>query len=118
MPFLVNGKCLATAAEANLAFASNYPQLGDINYTSLVSSSVSNAGVLNYSVSTRPISGNPVSSRTGTMQLASCPTPDPLPTQFDTVAAAGLWVFFFSFVLILYLVSKSAGTVLAAIKRF
>lgn len=118
MPFLINGKCLATAAEANLAFMSNFPQLGDTNYTSWVSSSVSNAGVLNYSVSTRSISGNPVSSRSGTMQLASCPTPDPLPTQFDTLAAGALWAFFFCFVMVLYLVARSAGSILTAIRRF
>lgn len=118
MPYLINGKCWATAAEANLAFMSNYPQLGDVNYTSWLSSSVSVSGVLTYSLSSRPISGNAVSSRTGTMQLAGCSTPDPLPTEFDAIAAAGLWAFFFCFVMVLYLVAKSAGSILVSIKRF
>lgn len=117
MPFVMNQKCFATPAEANAAFQSNFPIL-DVNFTSLVSSSVNASGVLNYSVSTRPITNNTVSSRTGTMQLASCSTPDPLPTEFDAVVAGALWVFFFSFVLTLYLISKSSGAILLALRRF
>lgn len=36
---------------------------------------------------------------------------------FDYVLASGIWAFAFSFVLGLFLVSKSAGTVLAMIRR-
>lgn len=118
MPWMMNGKCYATPAEANAAFASSFPILGDVNFTSWVSSSVSAAGVLTYAVSTRPIASNTVSSRTGTMQLVSCPEPDPKPITFDAAAAGALWAFLFCFVIVLYLVSKSAGSVLAALKRF
>lgn len=68
--------CYETTAEALAAFQKQFPSIGDINYVGHVSSSISPAGVISYSLETRPIASNTVSSRTGSFTLSSCSPAD------------------------------------------
>lgn len=110
------GRCYATESEALQAFTSSFPKWGDVHVTGLVSASISPAGLVSYSVLTRPITSNTVSSRTGTLQLFTC-DPVSLP-EFDPVAAGGIFVFFFSGVAGLWYFSKNLGLILQAVRKW
>jgi hypothetical protein len=108
--------CYAAPVDALTAFENLYPIIDQSgNYTSFVSASVSASGLLTYSLQTRPITSNALSSRTGTMQLVSCSSPD---VPFDYTGAGALWGFLFTFTVGVYLVSKKAGLILEAVRRF
>lgn len=116
MPYGFAGACYATTGEALEAFQKSFPLLGDVNWTGHVSSSITATGLINYSVLTRPITSNTLSSRTGTFQLASCSEVDLSP--FDPVVGAAVFALFFASVAGLFVVSKSAGLILEAIKKW
>lgn len=110
------GHCYATESEALAAFQTSFPKLGDVNWTAHVSSSINGTGLLSYSVLTRPITSNTVSSRTGTIQLPSC---DPVDVaEFDPAAAGGVFSFFFLGVAGLWYFSKNIGLILEAVRKF
>lgn len=115
MPFAVQGQCYATPAEALAGFQLLYPMFGDANYVAHSASSITASGLLSYTVLQRPITGNTVTSRTGTMQLTQCTVSE---VPFDPVAASGIFVFFFASVVSLWFLSKNIGTILQAVKRF
>lgn len=116
MPFGYAGHCYATAGEALENFQKSFPVWGDANVTALVSSSINVSGLISYSVLTRPITTNTVSSRTGTLQLATCSTVDaPL---FDPVAAGGVFAFFFLGVAGTWYLSQNLGLILEAVKKW
>lgn len=107
------GYCYATSADALNAFVKQYPIIGEVQYTSFVSATVNASGVLNYNLSTRPITSNTLSSRTGSMQLQSCATPD----DFSLTTALAGFAFFFSTTLFFYAVARGAGSILEKIRR-
>lgn len=116
MPFAYAGHCYETIGEALEAFQVSFPRWGDVNVVGHVSSSIDMAGVLSYSVLTRPIAGNTLSSRTGTIQLATCSAADA--PDFDPVAAGGVFAFFFLGVAMTWLLSKNIGLILEGIKKW
>jgi hypothetical protein len=116
MPYAHAGHCYATTGEALEAFQKSFPVWGDANVTALASSSVNASGLLTYSVLTRPITSNTVSSRTGTLQLASCSTVDA--PVFDPVAAGGVFAFFFLGVAGTWYLSQNLGLILEAVKKW
>ncbi len=110
------GQCYATNAEALAAFQKSFPKWGDVNVTAHTSSSISATGLVTYSVLTRPITGNTVSSRTGTLQLVGC---DPVDAPvFDPVAAGGVFAFFFLGVAGTWYLSQNLGLILEAVKKW
>ena len=115
MGFVVSGHCYATPADALTAFHNLYPIIGETNYTGFVSGSVSASGLLTYSLETRPVTSNKLSSITGTFQLASCSSPD---VPYDYTGAGAIWAVMFTLTLSIYLISKSAGVILEAVRRF
>lgn len=116
MPFGYAGHCYATTGEALEAFQVSFPVWGDVNVTGHVSSSINATGLLSYSVLTRPITSNTVTSRTGTIQLASCSAVDA--PQFDATAAGGVFAFFFLGVAGAWFLSKNLGLILEAVKKW
>ena len=112
--FAINGLCYAAPADALTAFNNLYPIVGETNMTYLVSSSVTAGGVLTYSLNTRPITGNTLTSRAGTLQLTPCTNPD---APYDYANAGAIWAFFFSFTICLWLVAKNAGLIMNFIRR-
>lgn len=116
MPFAYAGHCYATTGEALEAFQVSFPRWGDVNVVGHVSSSIDGAGVLSYSVLTRPIASNTVSSRTGTIQLATCSAVDA--PEFDAVAAGGVFAFFFLGAAGTWYLSQNLGLILEAVKKW
>ncbi len=111
-----SGQCYATNADALAAFQKSFPVWGDINVTAHVSSSINASGLVTYSVLSRPIASNTVSSRTGTLQLAAC-SPVDAPV-FDPVAAGGIFAFFFLGVAGTWYLSQNLGLILEAVKKW
>ncbi|KAF0162997.1 MAG: hypothetical protein FD157_3515 [Rhodocyclaceae bacterium] len=116
MPFAYAGHCYATTEEALEQFQSSFPVWGDINVTAHASSSINATGLITYSVLTRPIASNTVSSRTGSLQLAACGTVDA--PVFDPVAAGGVFAFFFVGVAGTWYLSQNLGLILEAVKKW
>lgn len=116
MPYAYAGHCYATTGEALEQFQNAFPVWGDINVTAHASSSINATGLVTYSVLTRPITSNTVSSRTGTIQLAACGTPDTV--EFDPAAAGGVFAFFFLGVAMTWFLSQNIGLILEAIKKW
>lgn len=116
MPFAFQGVCYATGAEALEAFAFKFPLIGDANWTAHVSSSINTTGLISYSVLTRPITSNTVSSRTGTLQLVSCTE---VTTQdFDPVVGGQFFAVAFVGVLGTWILAQNIGLILEAIKKW
>lgn len=116
MPYAYAGHCYATTGEALEQFQKTFPVWGDINVTAHTTSSINATGLITYSVLTRPISTNTVSSRTGTLQLVACGTPDA--PVFDPVAAGGVFAFFFLGVAGTWYLSQNLGLILEAVKKW
>ena len=89
MPFAYSDHCYATSGEALEAFQKGFPIFGDTVWVWHTTSSINAAGAITYTVETKSSTGNATSTRSGTIQLASCSTPDA--PVFDPVAAAALW---------------------------
>lgn len=117
MPYGYAGTCYATTGEALESFQKSFPKLGDVNWTSHVSSSINTTGQITYSVQIRPITSNTLSSRTGSFQLAGCSVVD-AESPFDPAVASGIFVFFFASIVTVWVVSKNAGLILEAVKRW
>lgn len=109
------GVCYAFPSDALVAFKQLYPIIGETNYTSYVSGSISSSGLISYSLSTRAITSDTVYSRSGSMQLVGCNAPD---VPYDYTGAGEIWAFFFSFTVCLWFVAKNAGLIVNAVKRF
>lgn len=116
MPFSFTGHCYATSGDALDAFQKAFPLLGDTMWVWHVSSSINASGLITYSLISKPTSTNTTSNRSGTLQLASCGTPDA--PVFDPVSAGAIFIFFFSSVVGLWIVAKNIGLILEAIKRW
>lgn len=116
MPFGYAGHCYATTVEALEAFQKSFPVWGDINVTAMVSSTINGTGLISYSVLTRPIATNTVSSRTGTLQLMPCGEVDA--PVFDPVAAGGVFAFFFIGVAGTWYLAQNIGLILEAVKKW
>lgn len=116
MPFAYSGQCYATTAEALQVFQKGFPLMGDTVWTWHTSSSISAAGVITYSLISKPTTTNTTSVRTGSMQLASCSTPDA--PVFDAVAAGGVFAFFFLGVAGTWYLSQNLGLILEAVKKW
>jgi len=116
MSFGYAGHCYATTGEALESFQKSFPVWGDVNVTAHVSSSIDAGGLLTYSVLSRPIASNTVSSRTGTLQLATCGMVDA--PVFDPVAAGGVFAFFFLGVAGTWYLSQNLGLILEAVKKW
>lgn len=116
MPFAYSGHCYATVGEALEAFQVSFPKLGDTVWTWHTSSSISAGGLITYSLVSKPSTTNTTSTRTGTMQLATCSTPDA--PAFDPVAAGGVFAFFFLGVVMTWILSQNVGLILEAIKKW
>jgi len=116
MPFAYAGHCYATHGEALEAFQKSFPMLGESLWTWHESSSIDAAGMVTYSVVTKPATGNNTTTRSGTLQLAGCGTPDA--AEFDAVAAGGVFAFFFLGVAMTWLLSQNIGLILEAIKKW
>lgn len=112
--YAIGGLCYATPADALTAFNNLYPIVGETNMIYLVSSSVTASGELAYSLQTRPITGNNLNSRTGTLFLTPCTKPD---APYDYANAGAIWAFFFSFTLLLWIIAKNAGLILNFVRR-
>lgn len=106
------GHCYAQV-DALLAFQNQYPIIGETNYTAHVSSSISGAGVVTYSLLTRSITNNTLSSRTGTIQLLTCPKADALNSQ-DVLESFG-WGF--GVVILMWSFGFAIGAAIEAIKK-
>lgn len=116
MPFAYAGHCYSTTGEALEAFQNSFPVWGDVNVTALASGSINGSGLISYSVLTRPIASNTVSSRTGTLQLATCSEVDA--PEFDPVAAGGVFAFFFLGVAGTWYLAQNLGLILEAVKKW
>lgn len=116
MPFGYAGHCYATTGEALEAFQKSFPVLGDTNWVWHTSSSISAAGLITYNVITKPTTTNSTSTRSGTMQLATCSTIDA--PVFDPVAAGGVFAFFFLGVAGTWYLSQNLGLILEAVKKW
>jgi len=116
MPFAYAGHCYATAGEALKAFQKTFPILGDTTWQWHTSSSINASGLITYNLNTKPTTTNTVSARTGTMQLASCATPDA--AVFDPVAAGGVFAFFFLGVAGTWYLAQNLGLILEAVKKW
>lgn len=112
--FAIAGLCYRTPQDAFTAFKNQFPVFDAGSLTYIYSASVSDAGVITYNLYTRPITGNALASRSGTLQLTPCTTPD---VPYDYANAGAIWGFFFSFTVGLWLVAKNAGLVLEFIKK-
>lgn len=115
MPFAYAGHCYATTGEALEAFQKTFPVIGDVQWTGHVASSIDASGALSYTVETRAMTGNGLSSRTGTLYLVGCAEADFAP--FDPVAAASMWTVMFSITLTLWVTAKKSGMILAFFKK-
>lgn len=115
MPFAYAGHCYATTEEALEAFQTTFPVIGDVQWTGHRASSITATGNLSYSVESRAMTGNQLSSRTGSLQLATCATVDY--SAFDPVAAAALWTTMFTITMTLWVVAKKLGMILAFFKK-
>jgi hypothetical protein len=113
--FAFQGYCYATPADVLVAFQNQFPIVGEIQYTSHVSSSITAAGVVTYTLSTRAITSNLATNRTGSMQMVPCAKVD---APLDYTVAGALFIFFFSSVVMLWFAAKNAGVIVAAVRRF
>lgn len=117
MPYAFSGSCYGTTAGALQAFQKGFPLLGDTVWVWHTSSSINSSGLITYSVVTKPSTTNTTSVRTGTIQLAWCADAD-APSSFDPLVASGVFALFFASIVSLWVVAKSAGMILEAIKRW
>lgn len=116
MPFAYAGHCYATTEEVLEAFQTTFPVIGEVQWTGHVASSITGTGNLSYSVETRAMTGNGLNSRTGSIQLATCSTPDA--PVFDPVAAGGVFAFFFLGAAGTWYLSQNLGLILEAVKKW
>lgn len=116
MPLAYAGHCYTTAGDALEAFQNTFPVVGDVQWTWHMASSITEAGALSYQVQTRTMANNNLYSRTGTIYLAECATPDV--ADFDPAAAGGVFAFFFLGVAGAWLLSKNIGLILEGIKKW
>ncbi|MCX7180910.1 MAG: hypothetical protein NTX56_19795 [Proteobacteria bacterium] len=116
MPFGYAGHCYATTGEVLEQFQKSFPVMGDTVWTWHTSSSINASGLITYSLISKPTTTNTTSTRTGTMQLAACSTPDAV--VFDPVAAGGVFAFFFLGVAGTWYLSQNLGLILEAVKKW
>jgi hypothetical protein len=115
MPYAYTGHCYATTGEALEAFQKGFPLFGDTIWVWHTSSSINATGAITYSVVSKPSTTNSTSTRSGTLQLASCVDADF--AAFDPVAAASMWATMFTITMTLWLIAKNAGVILAFFKK-
>ncbi len=113
--FLSAGQCLSTFDEATDAHWSRVsPVVGDGFYSQVIKQ----GGYWLLDMHTRDPNTNLITARSmATVSTPSFPVCD-LPAEFSPVVAGSLFVFFFCFVMGLYIVSKNAGVILDAIRRW
>lgn len=116
MPFAFAGHCYATTGEALGAFQASLPMVSNAVWMWHASSSVDAAGVLSYSVKTHSMMDGSSTTRSLSVQLVSCSTPDA--PAFDPVAAGGVFAFFFLGVAGTWLLSQNLGLILEAVKKW
>jgi len=115
MPFAHAGHCYATTGEALEAFQVSFPKYGDTVWVWHTSSSIDASGLITFSLISKPTTTNTTSTRTGSLQLSACSTPD---VEFDSVAAGGIFAFFFLGVAMTWFLSKNLGLILEAVKKW
>lgn len=72
MGFSLNGACYKDSAEALLHWKNLYPQADGSHIVTEVASSVTVGGVLSYSLESRSLDSNALSSRIGTVAMRTC----------------------------------------------
>jgi hypothetical protein len=114
--YALGGQCYVDGAHALQAFVNSFPvQDGGGNFLTLVSASLSGT-TINYSVNQRAWTSNGLASRTGSFVLQTCT--ELTAPSFDPLSAGAIWTFFFSSVLMLWLISRSAGSIIEAVRKF
>lgn len=116
MPFAFTGHCYETTGEALEAFQQAFPVFGDTVWVWHSSSSIDAAGVITYSVVTKPSTSSTTATTSGTLQLSSCSTVDA--PAFDPAAAGGVFAFFFLGVAMTWILSQNIGLILEAVKKW
>lgn len=111
--YAINGRCFVTASEALDSFSANYPQVvvtsGSPIWWSLSSASITGQ---NLTVVLRKTNTNQASI---TVPIANCTAPTIAP--FDVTQALAAFSFFFSAVILIFVVSHGGGAILTAIKK-
>ena len=113
--FAFHGLCYASSKDALVAFNNSFPLMGESGLSFLVSSSVTDDGVVSYSLNTRKLSDASPVVFSGSLSLFPCFQPD---VPYDYVGAGALWSFFFSFTLLCWLVAKNIGLVVNFFLRY
>jgi len=117
--FLVNSgssaSCVDGSANAILALGALFPYVaGNQPVLCNIESSVFSApNTFTNTISCHDLLGNQIWTQGHDLRLMMC---DPTVAGFDYVYAAGIWSLAFTFVVSLYLVSKSAGAILNFIR--
>ena len=115
--FAFGGHCYASDADALAAFEASFPwQVPPRTITYLSSYLDANGvGLIQYTVRSRDMATGAQVAFNGSLQMPSCNTPDP---TFDYLVAGGLFAFFFTSIVGLWLVAKNAGLILEAVRRW
>jgi hypothetical protein len=115
MPHAFKGVCYGDSASSLEAFRLSFPWISE-NYVVWHGSSSASAdgSFLLYSAYRYPLSGGVAPNINSYMYLAPC---DHVDLPYDYMGAGGIWSFFFIFVLSLYLIAKSAGAVINAVRH-
>lgn len=115
--FAVSGVCYETTAEALEAFLSSYPYQ-DASFLTFPTASfaptISASGLISLQITRKTIATNSSTNVATTVQLRACSEPN----AFDPSFAAGVFITFFSSVVVTWLVSKNIGLILEAVRRW
>jgi len=76
MGYAWNGVCYPDTGTALMAFAVRVPSIDAMGINSFTNApSIGASGLITWSISNRPLNGTTATTRTGTTQLLTCPTP-------------------------------------------
>lgn len=114
MPFLFNGQCFGTPAEALQGFQRGFPIMGEAGVVDLLSSSIDAAGVISYGSGYLAWTSSNEVSRVGTIQLVPCSTPD---SAFDGAMAGEFFFYAFGVVVFAYLLGFAVGQVRKPVRQ-
>jgi len=113
--YAINGQCFVTATEALDSFNANFPKLVTAGTTSISFQwfSVSSASIVGQNLTVVMRTGN-TNQAAYTMPIQNCTAPTVSP--FDVTQALAAFAFFFSAVILVFVVSHSGGVILETIR--
>ncbi len=114
--YAVNDRCYESNVKAFEAYTNKFPIWDNGGYILYLNSATLDNGRIDYTFRRVTISSGSESNFSGQYFLNTC-TELSAPA-FDPVAAGAIWTFFFAFVVSLFVVSKSSGAIIEAVRKY